>query len=173
MHRGSIGGAARRSRRDPCPCACDAPKSCLPAAAHPTHAARGTSRAGASTSSRARAGSHATKAAFDHWCSFFSAEATIGTRIFYTTMALVVWIYSVVAVVAPLIRPECTETPARRQLGQGNTGGLEDEPNPSYTHDACRWTRYFVLLGMNPWEADMSCRIVMSIVFGSIIGFER
>ena len=33
--------------------------------------------------------------------------------------------------------------------------------------------RYGWLLGMNKWEADMSQRIVMSILMGSIIGFER
>lgn len=41
------------------------------------------------------------------WCSFFSAEATLCTRIFYTALAIVVFIYAVIAVCAPLIAPEC------------------------------------------------------------------
>ncbi|KAL1522323.1 hypothetical protein AB1Y20_017315 [Prymnesium parvum] len=108
------------------------------------------------------------------WCSFFSAEASVGTRIFYTLLALVSAVYTVVALLAPLITPECTLPLSRRQLGQGNTGGVEEaEPNPSYPKDPCRWIRYAVLLGLNKWEADMCCRVVMSIVMGSIIGFER
>ena len=80
---------------------------------------------------------------------------------------------STVAVLAPLITPECDIVPGRRHLGQGNSGGVEDEPNPSYRHDPCRWVRYGVLLGLNKWEAEMSMRVLMSIVMGSIIGFER
>jgi len=98
----------------------------------------------------------------------------VGTRIFYTLLALVSAVYTVVALLAPLITPECTLPLSRRQLGQGNTGGVEEaEPNPSYPKDPCRWIRYAVLLGLNKWEADMCCRVVMSIVMGSIIGFER
>ena len=92
--------------------------------------------------------------AFAAFSGYFSADATLSTRFFYSFLATVVAVYSVVAVFAPLIRPECVP-PERRHLGQGNTGGLEDEPNPSYTHDPCRWVRYWVLLGLNPWEADM------------------
>lgn len=45
--------------------------------------------------------------------------------------------------------------------------------SPSYQPDPCRWTRYGVLLGLNKWEADMVVRVFMSIIMGSIIGFER
>lgn len=114
-----------------------------------------------------------TDAASSLWCSFFSAEATFSTRLFYTFLALVVLVYTLISLFAPLIAPPCDVVGGRRQLGQGNTGGIEAEPNPSYTHDACRWVRYAILLGMNKWEADMLCRIFMSIVMGSIIGFER
>jgi len=107
--------------------------------------------------------------------SFFSADATLSTKLLYGFLAAVSIVYSIVAVLAPLITPEChlpLPHPERR-LGQGNTGGLEDEPNPSYKKDPCRWIRYAALLGMNKWEAEMSCRVVMSILIGSIIGFER
>ena len=104
--------------------------------------------------------------------SFFSAETAASTGGFYMILAVFSIIYSIVAFLAPLITPPC-DLPVRRQLGQGNTGGIESEPNPSYTYDACRWVRYAVLLGMNKWEADMFVRIVMSTLIGSIIGFER
>ena len=56
---------------------------------------------------------------------------------------------------------------------EGLEGGLEDAPNPSYRPDPCRWRRYDVLLGLNPWEAEACCRVVLSMLMGSIIGFER
>ena len=58
-------------------------------------------------------------------------------------------------------------------LAQGLEGGLEDAPNPSYRPDPCRWRRYGVLLGLNKWEAEMCCRVIISILMGSTIGFER
>ena len=70
--------------------------------------------------------------------------------------------------VAPLITPECHLQP---HLEPGI--GAVEAPNPSYRKDACRWTRYGVLLGLNKWEADMCTRVVLSIIMGSIIGFER
>ena len=60
-----------------------------------------------------------------------------------------------------------------RKTVSGLEGGLEDAPNPSYEPDPCRWTRYAALLGMNKWEAQMCWRIIMSILLGSIIGFEK
>ena len=111
--------------------------------------------------------------AYNRWCSFFSSEATLGTRWFYTFLAAIVFVYSIVSFLAPWITPECNIPLDGRMLGQGNTGGIEAEPNPSYRRDPCRWTRYAVLLGLNKWEAEMSVRIIMSIVMGSIIGFER
>jgi len=109
--------------------------------------------------------------------SYFSVEAGRSTRLFYFALLAVTITYSVIAMAAPLLTPTCTIPLAvkgsHRLLGQGLEGGLEDAPNPSYQPDPCRWIRYFWLLGMNKWEADMSRRIVMSILMGSIIGFER
>jgi len=93
---------------------------------------------------------------------YFSAEAGRATRAFYLVLLTISITYSSIAVLAPLIQPVCEV--------QGN---FTKAPNPSFHQDPCRWTRYAVLLGMNTWEADMSRRIVLSIVMGSILGFER
>ena len=110
--------------------------------------------------------------------SYFSVDSTANTRLFYLISLLLTVIYGFVALLAPLVTPECDiapeqPRPARRALVQGLEGGLEDAPNPSYEPDPCRWIRYVALLGMNKWEADMSRRIVLSILMGSLIGFER
>jgi uncharacterized membrane protein YhiD involved in acid resistance len=115
------------------------------------------------------------------WNSFFSQESGASTRLFYFSLLSVTLTFSGIAMIAPLVTPTCDipleVSPPRpahhRLLGQGLEGGLEDAPNPSYQPDPCRWTRYVVLLGMNKWEADMSRRIVMSILMGSVVGFER
>ena len=104
--------------------------------------------------------------------SYFSVESGRFTKIFYFTLLGITIVYSTICLLDPFIRPDC-DVAVRRRMIQGLEGGLEDAPNPSYTPDPCRWIRYWVLLGMNPWEADMSRRIVMSILMGSIIGFER
>ena len=114
---------------------------------------------------------------------FFSKEAGLFTRLFYVSLLFTTIVYSFVTIMSPLWIPECDipleTTPPRdsdghrRALGQGLEGGLEELPNPSYQPNPCRWVRYSVLLGMNPWEADMSRRLLMSILMGSIIGFER
>jgi hypothetical protein len=118
---------------------------------------------------------------FSMWNSFFSQESGASTRLFYFSLLSVTLTFSGIAMIAPLVTPTCDipleVSPPRpahhRLLGQGLEGGLEDAPNPSYQPDPCRWTRYVVLLGMNKWEADMSRRIVMSILMGSVVGFER
>jgi uncharacterized membrane protein YhiD involved in acid resistance len=109
--------------------------------------------------------------------SFFSSDSGASTRLFYFALLTVTVLYSTVSMIAPLITPVCDlppdAKPAHRLLGQGLEGGLEDAPNPSYVPDPCRWIRYIVLLGMNKWEAQMSRRIVSSILMGSVVGFER
>ena len=109
--------------------------------------------------------------------SFFSSEVKISARLVYLIMLTGTLLYSAAAFVEPVLRPSCGKQPdtvhAVLNLGQGLEGGLETAPNPSYRADPCRWDRYAILLGMNPWECDMSRRIVLSLLLGSIIGFER
>ena len=45
--------------------------------------------------------------------------------------------------------------------------------NPSYRDNPCRHTRYPYLLGLTPDECGYGRRLVMSVLFGTIIGWER
>lgn len=45
--------------------------------------------------------------------------------------------------------------------------------NPSYHDSPCRHTRYPYLLGLTPDECGYGRRLLMSVIFGSIIGWER
>ena len=113
--------------------------------------------------------------------SYFGDVTKIGKVAFYTLMASILVVYSLIGLAAPLLRPVCTQEPgATPGDNRGPDSGVEDlqggregAPNPSYRPDPCRWRRYDVLLGLNPWEAEACCRVLMSMVMGSIIGFER
>jgi len=45
--------------------------------------------------------------------------------------------------------------------------------NPAYVDDPCRFTRSFKLLGLTPQECMFGRRIVISVVLGGVIGWER
>ena len=97
--------------------------------------------------------------------SYFSDATKLGKLAFYFLMATIVVVYSLIGLAAPLLRPACDVPPSNTPGDQRGTeqrvegvegleGGLEDAPNPSYRRDPCRWHRYDVLLGLNPWEAE-------------------
>lgn len=47
-------------------------------------------------------------------------------------------------------------------------------PNVLYVHDPCRTdTRYWRLMGLTPVEASFGRHIVMAVILGSAIGYER
>ena len=110
--------------------------------------------------------------------SYFGDVTKIGKVAFYTLMASILVVYSLIGLAAPLLRPVCTPEPGATPGDnrgpdsgvEGLQGGREGAPNPSYRPDPCRWRRYDVLLGLNPWEAEACCRVLMSMLMGSIIG---
>ena len=72
--------------------------------------------------------------------SYFSDEASVGTKCFYYMLFCTVIVYTLVSLCAPIITPVCDiplahnpqHPPKGRALIQGLEGGLEDAPNPSY-----------------------------------------
>jgi len=101
---------------------------------------------------------------------FFSSDATSLEKLFYWSAASLILVYSLISIVSPLIEPVCHLSPAPNMLRARSD--LE-YPNIDYSKDACKFTRYVVLGGLNKWEATMCARILYSIVLGSIIGWER
>jgi hypothetical protein len=96
---------------------------------------------------------------------YFSADAGPWTRRFYYLFALTTLVYTLLAFLAPLIAPTCEMVHTAVQ-----------HPNPDYPKgfaNGCHFVRLGVLGGLNRWEADMLVRVVMSILCGSIIGWER
>ena len=109
--------------------------------------------------------------------SYFGDVTKIGKVAFYTLMASVLVVYSLIGLAARLLRYLHSE-PVDHGDNEADSGvedlqgGREGAPNPSYRPDPCRWRRYDVLLGLNPWEAEACCP-VLSMLMGCIIGFER
>eukprot|EP00941_MAST-03F_sp_MAST-3F-sp1_P001771 g1771.t1 len=63
-----------------------------------------------------------------------------------------------------IIIPDCEP-----QLSQEPSGWN----NPMYVEDSCRFVRQVRLLGMNPEECNFIRRLIISILLGGLIGFER
>lgn len=46
-------------------------------------------------------------------------------------------------------------------------------PNPLYNENPCRHQRYTRLLFLTPDECSYGCRLIVSVILGSIVGWER
>ena len=82
--------------------------------------------------------------------SYFGDVTKIGKVAFYTLMASILVVYSLIGLAAPLLRPVCTPEPGATPGDnrgpdsgvEGLEGSREGAPNPSYRPDPCRWRRY-------------------------------
>ena len=93
--------------------------------------------------------------------SSYFTEFTVSKGIFYLLTALYVFSVSIVCVAELFMDHDCEET-----------YDIKYE-NPSYVDTPCRHTRYPSLLYLTPDECAYGRRIVMSVVLGGIIGWER
>lgn len=94
--------------------------------------------------------------------AYFSEHSTSATRHTYLVLGCFVLVLAGLSVLAPLLAPACD-----------NVAVQVKHPNPDYdATDGCRHVRYWLLLGMSKWEADMNVRIIMSLACSSLIGFE-
>jgi len=82
----------------------------------------------------------------------------------YKMLACILVVYSVIVLAAPLVTPECHIPPPKHPWKY---------KNPDYTPDPCRYERYAVLGGMTSWECEMCTRSLISLVTGTLIGWER
>ena len=81
--------------------------------------------------------------------SYFGDVTKIGKVAFYTLMASILVVYSLIGLAAPLLRPVCTQEPGATPGDnrgpdsgvEGLQGGRDGAPNPSYRPDPCRWRR--------------------------------
>lgn len=102
----------------------------------------------------------------DFWRSgeFFSPEAGTTTKGLYVVLGLINIVYALLCVLSPVLAPACDIEPP--------------EPKPEYTNpdhfkDPCLSVRYLSLGMLNKFECQMYMRMIVSLVLGSLIGFER
>eukprot|EP00307_Rebecca_sp_RCC1486_P003134 CAMPEP_0119412328 /NCGR_PEP_ID=MMETSP1335-20130426/4809_1 /TAXON_ID=259385 /ORGANISM="Chrysoculter rhomboideus, Strain RCC1486" /LENGTH=271 /DNA_ID=CAMNT_0007437055 /DNA_START=8 /DNA_END=823 /DNA_ORIENTATION=- len=88
----------------------------------------------------------------------------------YTCLSTLLLVYTVISLLAPLVAPPCDVVPTAHSYRA--RAGIEYK-NVDYEKDACKFYRYAVLGGLNKWECDMCVRVIVSLVLGSIIGWER
>ena len=98
-----------------------------------------------------------------HPRSYFT-EFTAKKAIMYT----MAWFYVVgcglASMAEPFLHLECYVPEGEEPIAY---------PNASYDGSRCPWVRYGILLGMNKTECSFGRRLVMSILMGGLIGWER
>jgi hypothetical protein len=97
----------------------------------------------------------------DFYLSHFSNKP-IRDGIVYGILLLVAVTYATVSMAALGFEARCDEEKP-----------VEPWPNPEYDTDPCLDRRYWQLLGLSPREADQYRRLLMSLLLGSLIGYER
>jgi putative Mg2+ transporter-C (MgtC) family protein len=93
--------------------------------------------------------------------SFYFTEFTVSKGIFYLLATLYVISVGIVCVAELFMDHDCEETYDIKYA------------NPTYVGTPCRHTRYPFLLYLTPEECAFGRRIVMSVLLGGIIGWER
>ena len=100
--------------------------------------------------------------------SFFN-EVTLFKQILYTICIL----YVLCTAIAVVIEPYLTTLVCDYNNPPPTTTKLTF-PNPFYIHNPCQSTvRYLQLMGLTRRECEFGRNMVMSVLLGSIIGYER
>ena len=104
--------------------------------------------------------STAFKQGFD---SYFS-EISFQKRVFYMILLVYVTAVSLICVVEPLLTPESCVEAVHSGLEFGNS---------LFKYNPCRYTRKYYLLLLTPDECSYSRRLVIAVILGGLIGWER
>lgn len=94
----------------------------------------------------------------------YFTEVTVAKVLFYITAILYVTSVSVVVSLEPFLSLPCSTSP---------TEVVTNHRNPDYAVSSCHHTRYARLLFLSPFECDLGRRLLISLLLGSVIGWER
>lgn len=95
----------------------------------------------------------------------YFTEFTYSKGIFYAIVLLYTISCSIVVTLEPYLLPEyCHDKPERTTI---------DYPNPLYEMTPCKYRRLPQLLFLTPMECAFGRRLVMSVLLGGLIGWER
>lgn len=104
--------------------------------------------------------------------SFFFNEVTLFKRILYTTCILYVLCTAIAVLIEPYLTLSCEYNPLNSTTTSTTT--RLTFPNPFYAHNPCQSKiRYLPLMGLTRRECEFGRNMVMSVLLGSIIGYER
>jgi len=92
----------------------------------------------------------------------YFTEFTTQKAIFYFLAVVYVSATCLVILYQPFVNLECSSDRA-----------ISDGPNPFYKENPCRYERYAKLLWMTEEECIFGRRLVVSVILGGIIGWER
>ena len=92
----------------------------------------------------------------------YFTKFTLSKGLFYAFSSLFLLTCTVVVMVEPFLNVPCIFNPALSRKF----------PNPAYPDDVCRRTRFGALF-LTQEECDFERRILISVFFGGIVGWER
>jgi len=92
----------------------------------------------------------------------YFTELTVTKGFIYTTTVIFFVSVSLISLIEPLISLPCKDIMSTVK-----------HKNPEYIFSNCRHTRFVQLLFMTPFDCDLGRRLLMAVILGAIIGFER
>lgn len=92
----------------------------------------------------------------------YFTELTVTKGIIYTTTVIFFVSVSLISALEPLLSLPCKDIISTVK-----------HKNPEYIFSNCRHTRFMKLLFMTPFDCDLGRRLLMAVILGAIIGFER
>mmetsp|Transcript_25671 Transcript_25671/g.61689 ORF Transcript_25671/g.61689 Transcript_25671/m.61689 type:complete len:277 (+) Transcript_25671:74-904(+) len=100
----------------------------------------------------------------------FFTEFTLFKGVLYCVCVIYVACTGIAVMSEPYMTLPCDYLPSPNANGDNNI----TFPNVFYSHDPCRTSaRYLRLMGMTPRECTYGRHLVMAVILGSIIGYER
>jgi putative Mg2+ transporter-C (MgtC) family protein len=95
----------------------------------------------------------------------YFTELTTRKLVFYLLVVIIVLLVTLVSLVEPFLSPAV--------MNCGIEGTSKTFANSLFVYDPCRYQRYAVLLFLTPDECSFARRLIISVLLGGVVGWER
>lgn len=99
-----------------------------------------------------------------HGFDSYFTEVSFRKRVFYVVLVVYVAAVVLISLVEPFLTPESCRGDTHSGLAFGNS---------LFKYNPCRYTRKYYLLFLSPDECSFSRRLVIAVILGGFIGWER
>lgn len=95
----------------------------------------------------------------------YFTELTTQKLVFYLLVVIIVVLITLVSMVEPFLTPSI--------INCGIEGTSKTFGNSLFVYDPCRYERYAMLLFLTPDECSFARRLIISVLLGGVVGWER